>query len=174
MKNPSEELEKKIFDYLDGKLDPVQRSAFEQLLSSNAALKTQFEEIRLADELLRQSLPEQPSKNFTDVVMRRLDQYPLRSGLSIRNGVILLCGILTVMITAVLLLSTGVFDQNTQLDLNSLQLANRFFKQSLPQWSLNVKTIVNVILLFNLVLAFIVLDSTILKPIFNKRLETGH
>jgi hypothetical protein len=173
MKKLSEELEKRISDYLDGKMDPSQQSAFEQSMLSDAELKRYFEEIRIADELLRQSLVEQPSKNFTSTVMRKLDQYPATSGLSIRNGIILLCGILTVMVTAVILLSSGVFDQTTTLDLNSLQLANRYLKQSLPQLSLNLKTIMNVILLVNLVLAFIVLDRAILKPIFNRRLETG-
>ena len=172
MKKLSEELEKNIFDYLDGKLDPVQKKVFEQALLSNIELKNLFEEIQAADKLLKGSLPEQPSKNFTESVMQRLDQYPMKSGLSIRNGIILLGGILTVMLIAVILLSSGVFDQRATLDLNSLQLANRYLKQSLPELSMNIKSIVNVILLINLILAFIVLDRAILKPIFNRRLKT--
>jgi hypothetical protein len=102
--------------------------------------------------------------------MNRLDQYPLRSGLSIRNGIMLLAGILIVTAAAVVLLSAGVFNESTTFDLNNLSLAQRYIRQTLPSIPVDGKLVVNVIVLLNMALAFIVLDRAIIKPFFQRRM----
>jgi hypothetical protein len=174
MKKLSQDLEDTLLDYLDGNLASSKREAFEQMLKGNMLLQKRLEELRAADLVLKQIPLEHPSKNFTAHVMNRLDQYPVRSGLSIRNGILLLTGILIVMGIAVVLLSAGVFDETTTFDLNNSDLIQRYIKQSLPQIPVSEKLIVNIILLLNLALAFVVLDRAILKPYFQRRIQAGH
>lgn len=172
MKKLSQDLEDTLLDYLDGNLDPSRREAFEQILKGDIFLQKRLEELRTADLVLKQITAEHPSKNFTTHVMNRLDQYPARSSVTIRNGILLLTGLLMVMGIAVILLSAGVFDATTTLDLNNSDLIQRYIKQSLPQIPVSGKLIVNTILLLNLALAFVVLDRTILKPYFQRRIQT--
>jgi hypothetical protein len=173
MKKLSQQQEQNILDYLDGKLNRAQAGAFEQTLKENVSLKSRFDEIKTANILLKQISIEEPSRNFTFTVMSRLDQYPARTGISIRNGIMLLSGILVLMAIAVFLVSSGYFDQQSTLDLNKMQFAQLYIKQTLPSIALNGKMIVNTIVMLNLVLAFIVLDRTILRPLFHKRMHTG-
>jgi hypothetical protein len=172
MKKLSQDVEDTLLDYLDGNLDPSRREAFEQVLKGNIFLQKRLEELRAADLVLKQSVVEHPSKNFTTLVMNRLDQYPARSNVSISKGILLLTGLLIVMGIAVILLSAGVFDDTTTLDLNNSDLIQRYIKQSLPQIPVSGKLIVNTILLLNLALAFVVLDRTILKPYFQRRITS--
>lgn len=173
MRRLSQEQEQSILDYLDEKLSQTQRKAFEATLQEDPLLRGRLDEITAADSLLKHLSTEEPSKNFTFTVMNRLDQYPARTGISIRNGIFLLAGILALMAIALALVTTGYFDQQSTLDLNKMHFAQRYIKQSLPSIALNGKMIVNTIVLLNLVLAFIVLDRTILKPIFHKRMQAG-
>jgi hypothetical protein len=106
--------------------------------------------------------------------MSRLDQYPSRAGLSIRNAIFLLVGIFTVMGMAMILMSAGAFDGTATFDLNNIGLVQRYIKQTLPSIPFDGRLVVNIIILLNLALAFVVLDRAILKPIFQKRMQTGH
>jgi hypothetical protein len=174
MKKLPQHLEDTLLDYLDGTLTPSQRQDFEQSLKTNEALQGRLEEMRNAEQMLRYLTPDQPSKNFTLSVMSRLDQYPSRAGLSIRNGILLLIGIFTVMGMAMMLMSAGVFDETATFDLNNIGLVQRYIKQTLPSIPFDGRLVVNIIILLNLALAFVVLDRAILRPIFQKRMQTGH
>jgi hypothetical protein len=171
MKTLPQHIEDTLLDYLDGSLSPVQREAFEQSLKSNPEWQSRLEELRIADEVFRSMPLEHPSKNFTSSAMLNLDQYPVRSGLSIRKGILLLTGMIGVMAMAVMLLSAGVFDQTATFDLNDIGVVQRYIKQNLPGISIDGKMVVNVIILLNMALAFVVLDRAILKPFFQKRMQ---
>lgn len=163
-----------LLEYLDGTIEPGNKVALEKMLSENPALRQRAEELRRADGVMRRLTPDQPSKNFTTAVMNRLQEYPARSGLSIRNGILLLCGIVMVTGIAVLLLSLGVFDETATLNPNDIKVINQYIKQTLPSIAIDGKMVVNVIVILNLAIMFVVLDRAILKPFFQKRLETGH
>jgi hypothetical protein len=66
-------------------------------------------------------------------------------------------------------LSAGVFDGTSSIDLNQTLLPNKYIQQSLPTISFNGKMVMNVIILLNLALAFLVLDRAVLKPWFERR-----
>jgi hypothetical protein len=174
MRKLPQHLEDTLLDYLDGNLTPSQRKDFEESLKTNGDLQARLEEMRNAEQMLRHLTPDQPSKNFTISVMSRLDQYPSRSGLSIRNAIFLLIGIFTVTGMAVMLMSAGVFDETASFNLNNIGLVQRYIKQTLPSIPFDGRLVVNIIILLNLALAFVVLDRAILKPIFQKRMQTGH
>jgi hypothetical protein len=174
MKKISQQLEDILLDYIDGNLDALQREAIEKSIKESTDLKERYEELRLLHFNLKNQPLFNPSRDFTSAVMNKLDQYPSRAGLSLMNGVFLLSGIFIVLAIAVVLLSQGVFDQSTSFDLNNVGLVNQYIKQTLPSIPVNGKLIVNIIVLLNLGLAFIVLDKAILKPLFARRMHASH
>ena len=166
-------LEDKLLDYIDGKLEASQHQSFEASIASDPALKSRLDELTSADHLLRQMTIATPSRNFTTSVMSNLDRYTQQSP-SIRNGLFLLSGILLVLVIAVTLLTIGVFDGAATVDLNQLNLAQEFLKENLPSISIDGKWVINTIILLNLAVAFVVLDRAVLKPFFQRRMQTGH
>jgi hypothetical protein len=51
-------------------------------------------------------------------------------------------------------------------------MVNRYIRQSLPGIPVDGKWIVNIIIFLNIAVAFIVLDRTILHPLFQRRMQT--
>ena len=162
-----------LLDYLDGILDQHERSRIESALSSNAALTKRYAELKAVHGYLKQLDTVEPSKNFTQVVMGKLDQYPLRKGFSFFNTILLLVGVLTAVAIATLLVSNGYFDGSTSVDLNTVKIP-KLEHQPLPSLTINGKWMVNIIIVLNLAIAFVVLDRMILKPLFKNRLQSSH
>jgi hypothetical protein len=118
---------------------------------------------------------EQPPKNFTARVMSNLDRKPSTNFLSMRNGIILLIGVLTMVGLAAYLISIGTFDNTTTaIDLNRINISEKYLDKKLPSLPFDGKMMVNVIIMLNLALAFVVLDRVILKPYFRKRMQASH
>jgi hypothetical protein len=105
--------------------------------------------------------------------MANLDRHTQYSP-SIRSGLFLLSGILMVLAVAVTLLTTGVFDGATTIDLNQMNLMKDFVKENLPSISVDGKWVINIIILLNLAVAFVVFDRAVLKPLFQRRMQTGN
>jgi len=162
--------DEKLFEYLDGGLKGIEKENFEQLLGTSPALQARLEELRKLDADLRTIKLEQPSKNFTQRVMSKLDQYPVRSNLTFRNGIFLLTGVLVAVGVGSLLVAGGVFDGTSTIDLNqTIVPINKYIQKPIPTFNFNGKLMVNIIILLNLALAFLVLDRAILKPWFERR-----
>lgn len=174
MKKVSQSVDDMLMDYLDGNLSDSDKKNMEISLRQNPVFRARLDELRLVTSFLTDVKTEQPSKNFTNLVMNRLDQYPEPSGFSIRNGILLLAGVLVVIGIATILASSGVFDATTSIDLNKIDISRKFVKAPLPAFHFSGKLIVNIIIILNLALAWIVLDRTILKPFFQKRMQAGH
>lgn len=175
MKKVSQSLDDILSDYLDGNLNASERIKTEEAIRNNPAMQERVEELRMINSLLRQSKIEVPSPTFTDQVMNHLHQYPASNGFSIRKGILLLAGVLVVVGIATILLATGAFDNtSTSIDLNQIEVSRKFIKNPLPSFELDGKFIVNIIIILNLGLAWIVLDRTILKPFFQRRMQSGH
>ena len=171
MKQSLEQYEK-LFEYIDGGLKGVEKENIEQLLKDSPALQARLEKLRMIDTNLRSiTTIQQPSKNFTQRVMSKLDQYPLRSStMTLRNGILLLTGVLVAVGVGSLLVAGGVFDGTNSIDLNQTIIpVNKYIQKPLPTFNFNGKLVVNVIILLNLALAFLVLDRAILRPWFEKR-----
>lgn len=167
--------EEKLLDYLDGKLSREEADKLETLLQQQPDLKARFESLKSLQTMLTVTKLEQPSRNFTQQVMSKLDQYPLRSSLSIRNGIFLLIGVLVMTLLAAFLVSIGVFDSTTAvIDLNTVKTPIDITREPLPSFRFDGRWVVNAIVVLNLVLAWLVLDRAILKPYFKQRMLTGH
>ena len=174
MDKTSSPIDDQLLDYLDGILPAGERAALEALLGQDTAVAARLEELRLMNNLMGNQKLEDPSPSFTASVMRRLDDRSSLARLSIRNGIFMVVGILVIVAIAAALVSAGVFDgTNTTVDLNDVTHSNRYFTNpyTLPSFSLNGRLIINGIIMLNLALAFIVLDRTVLRPWFQRRLN---
>ena len=165
----SSQMDNKLLEYLDGTLSSSEKETLEQELGTSPALAKRLEELKQVTTTLKGIHIEQPSTNFTQRVMEQLNQYPVSRRLSIKNGIFLLAGILIAVGICAVLLSAGVFDTPGSIDLSGLVQQNEFLQRSLPAIPINGKLVVNIIILLNLAIAFLVLDRAILKPWFERR-----
>ncbi len=172
MKKIPQPLDDTLLNYLDGSLKLEEKEDLEKSLHESDTLRARFEELRMVHSALSEKNLEQPSKNFTQMVMGKLDGYVERSTFPIRNGIFLLAGILVAVGIVAVLVSSGVFDQTqTVVDLNNIMLPKQFIQQTLPTVSVNGKLVINIIIVLNLGLAWLVLDRAILKPYFTRRMQ---
>ena len=176
MKKISQHLDDELLLYLDGELDSMAKEQLELALQQDEALKHRLTQLQTMESFLKSDTLESPSKNFTQLVMNKLDQYPAQtSSFSMFNGILLLAGILLMTGIAAILVSSGVFDQASgALDLNTLEISQHYIQRTLPSIPIDGKLIVNVIIVLNLGLCWLILDRTILKPFFRRRIEMGH
>lgn len=172
MKALTQEQEDALLAYLDGTLSPPAIRAMEQELELNTTLRTRLEELRKVHEALQLAGMEEPSSNFTHLVMSKLDHSPVRAGFAIRDGILLLLGVLVATGIASYLLYRGVFNVTMPLNLGTIDLPK--VNQPLPSISLDGKLMVNIIVLLNLGIAWLVLDRMILRPYFKRRLGIRH
>ncbi len=164
----------RLLDYLDGKLSGAEAAMLKNQLEQSIALKQRLEELRLVHSLLSATSLAEPSKNFTQRVMNNLDHVPAKSNtLSPRNGLILLCGIIVASAITVLLLVTGSFDvMSKPIAIDAIRLPKEIVNQSLPSFSFSGKTLMKLLIVLNLGIAFLVLDRTVLKPYFGRKHRT--
>src|SRR5689334_12273056 len=161
-----------LLNFLDGSSDEVERENIKKLITSNVELKKRVEELQAVHAFLKvQNKIENPSKNFTEKVMSGLHARPSFTFLSPRNGFLLLIGLMVASTLAVMMASTGSFDQwHTFFNLDQIPLKNNWIK--LPtSIQVDVKQAVKVFVMINIIIGFILLDRTILRPIFQKRAE---
>lgn len=161
-----------LLNFIDGEGNETERRKLEKTIRENQVAQKRLKELEAVHFFLRsQKGMEQPSKNFTEKVMERLHTKPSFTFFSPKNGLILLAGLLVASGLALMLASSGAFDPlHTVFNFNSLPVNTQIIKipQSVP---FDVKVFVKVFVLINLAIGFLLLDRTILRPIFQKRSE---
>jgi len=168
MKKIPENISQLLQQYLDKQLSETQAREVENLLESNEAVRNTFDRLQIVDGFLKNQPLQEPSKNFTDSVMNRLDSYPATRSFSLRNGIFLLVGVLLLTAIASVLISLGVFDTTDSLNLNNV-ISTNYLKRDLPTIPFDGTLIMNVLIIINLAIAFVVLDKAVLKPWFEQR-----
>jgi hypothetical protein len=169
MENVSDD---QLLNFIDGTISESENDNLKKFISSNAEMRKRVEELQAVHIFLqKQNKIENPTKNFTEKVMSRLHARPAFTFLSPRNGLLLLVGLIVASGLAVIMVSTGSFDQwHTFFTLEQIPLKNNWVKlpTSIP---FDMKQTVKIFVLVNIVIGFILLDRTILRPIFQKRAE---
>ena len=167
--------EEELLRYMDGELETAHKIKLEAELQRAPDLKERLEELRVIRSfLLRKATLETPSKTFTQKVMADLDAQPVKS-FSPGKGLLLLIGVLIASVLALMLLSNGVFDQtNTSLLVDTAPIKNKWIEETTYSIPFNGKILVNGIIFLNLALALVLLDRTVLRPIFQKRASVGY
>lgn len=167
--------EEELLRYLDAELEASQKIKLEAELQSTPDLKDRLEEVRtIRTFLVRKATFETPSKTFTQKVMAGLDSQPVKSLLSPRKGLLLLMGVIIASGLVLMLLSNGVFDQTSSLLVDTTPIKNKWIEETTFSIPFNGKILVNGIIFLNLALALVVLDRTILRPLFQKRASMGY
>jgi hypothetical protein len=162
--------EEELLRYLDGELDADQRTNLENEIQQSDALQTRLDELRVVHSYLKnQASFQHPSKTFTQKVMSQLDAQPATSLFTPGKGLLLLVGIIIASGISLMLLSNGVFDQTSTLIVDTAPIKNKWIQDISFSIPFNGKILVNAILFINLGLALILLDRTILRPLFQKR-----
>lgn len=168
--------EEELLRYLDGELEPSHKIKLEAELQGATDLKERLEELRVIRSFLTSKATlETPSKIFTQKVMSGLDAQPVKSLFSPRKGLLLLMGVIIASVLALMLLSNGVFDQtNTSLLVDTTPIKNKWIEETTFSIPFNGKILVNGIIFLNLALALVLLDRTVLRPLFQKRASMGY
>lgn len=165
----------RLLEYLDGTLTTRQQQILEQQLEVDSRMRARLSYLRSAHNTMRQAITlEQPSRDFTLNVMGNLHRLPLEApGPSIRKSIMLLAGALIAALGTAILLSTGMFDLvSTPIDLTAVKIPGDFVRPSLPTISVSGRVMLNTVIILNIVLGWIVLDRTILKPLFFRRMSS--
>jgi hypothetical protein len=160
--------DEELLNYLNGTVNPDEAAAINHALATDQEVAQRMEELRSIHRYFLTLTIEEPSKNFTQRVMENL-HYTTSHAYSPRNGLMLLIGVMLAVGIALVLLADGMFDATATLDLNQLVVVNKYLDWELPEIPFNGKLIVNLIIIANIALAFIVLDRAVLKPWFERR-----
>ncbi len=127
-------------------------------------------ELNAIDRYLKTVRIEQPSANFTQQVMSNLHRASATAlGLPSRNKILMLAGILVTIGIAILLLAGGAFDSVTAITVDQDIVPNDRIREYIPSIPFNGRLVVNIVILMNLALAFMILDRAVLKPWFERR-----
>lgn len=171
----SESVDEMLLDYLDGNLTKADKGKVEKSLQENPAWRARYEELRSINSVMVETMIEQPSKNFTASVMSKLNLYQAPRSFSLWNSILLLAGVLVAIGITTVLLAGGLYDHSTtSIDLNQIEVPKELIRTPLPSFELNGKILVNVIIILNLAIGWVVLDRAILKPFFQRRMQAGH
>ena len=160
-----------LLNYLDGRLEGPSLVELKKVLERSEILRSRLEVLRRVHRTLAlHNNLEVPSPVFVNKVMQNLHSLPVSSGLSPRNGLLLIAGVMVATGILAVMISAGTFDQFKGLiSLNQAAPMQKYFQQGLPAIPVNGKLIINILISLNLVLAFLVLDRTVLRPFFQKR-----
>lgn len=162
--------EDSLQDFLDGNLEGPALHQLKQDLAQSPALQSRLEELRQIHEHLKSQSLQTPSPVFVDRVMRNLSRAVLTAQPSPKNGLMLLAGVVIASGMLVVLISAGAFDQFSGLiNMEQIEPLKKYVTPSLPSFSVNGKLIMKILIGINLVLAFVVLDRTVLRPYFQRR-----
>lgn len=175
MNKLSPEKEEEILKYLEGTLELSKKENLEIELQENQFLKNEMEVQKSIQRFLkRKAVMETPSKTFTQKVMAGLTVRPAAT-FSPRKGLLLLIGVIIASGLALVLLSNGVFDQTqTTLLVDAAPIKNKWMTLPVLSIPFNGKILVSSIIFLNLGLALILLDRTVLRPLFQKRAAVGY
>lgn len=170
MEKITDKQEANLQQYLDGTLEGPALQQLKQELAASPALRQRLEALRPVQQVLQRNTLQSPSGAFVERVMRNLSKGALTTMPSPRNGLMLLAGVMVASGLLAFIVSTGTFDNVSGVfSIDQVEPLKKYVTPSLPTVSISGKLIMNLLIGINLVLAFIVLDRTVLRPFFQRR-----
>jgi len=158
LNNPlgDDNLDERLWEYIDGLGSPGERSAIEKLVKTNQQWKEKHQEILELHQLVQSSVLEEPSLRFTKNVMEEIAKYQIAPATKtyINNKIIWSLGIFFVaMIVGSLVYGFGQIDWKTTsdpklpIDISKIDFS-KFFSN----------TYVNIFMMINVILGLMLLD----------------
>jgi hypothetical protein len=155
--NTGNNMEERLWNYIDGTLPDEERSVIESLLDKQAAWKTKYQELLEVNQLLKSSELEVPSLRFTRNVMEEIAKLHVESSASkyINKRIIWGIGLFFIlMITGFLIYGFGQVEWNTG---ENNTIADTISKIRISKFFTN--TWINVFMMINVVLGLFLLDN---------------
>lgn len=155
-----------LLRYLDGTLTDQEKESLLSQLATSPELKSKLEALeRTHAFLVGSGALQNPSANFTQRVMMGIN---MPQAFSPRNGIYLLLGIMVASGLLISILSGNTFEPVT------IGIESEFVRQvwmKAPSLSIpfDLGLVIKSIVFVNLGLALVMLDRTILKPLFRNR-----
>lgn len=161
--NEQQNLEKQLWDYIDGLSSGEERTSIEKLLQSNSEWKDKYQELLQIQRLLQSSELELPSMRFTKNVMEEIAKFHIAPAAKNYINKRIIWGIGSFFITVLLaFLIYGFAQMDWNFEDNSKPIVDfskfnygRIFNSNL----------VNVFMMINVVLGLVLLD----RVLANKR-----
>jgi hypothetical protein len=157
--NMQQNIEERLWEYIDGLSSAEERSVIEQLLQTDAAWKEKYGELLEVSELLHSSELESPSLRFTKNVMEEITKLHIAPATKtyINKKIIWSIGFFFI-VTIIGFLAYGVGQTNwTSPDGESASVIDKLGKIEVGQFFNN--TWVNVFMMINLILGLFLLDN---------------
>jgi len=161
--NEQQNLERQLWDYIDGLSSGEERTSIEKLLQSNSEWKDKYQELLEVQRLLQSSDLELPSMRFTKNVMEEIAKFQIAPAAKNYINKRIIWGIGSFFITVILaFLIYGFAQMDWNFEDNSKPIVDfskfnygRIFNSNL----------VNVFMMINVVLGLVLLD----RVLANKR-----
>ena len=159
----SEEMELKLWDYIDGSLPSDEKSTIDKLVEENVAWKSKYAELLELQQLIHSTELDQPSMRFTRNVMEEIAKYQIAPATKkyINNKIIWGIGIF--FITIIVGFVIYGFSQVDWSDKNSSIIGVDLSKVDYSKFFNN--TYINIFMMMNVVLGLMLLD----RVLSNKR-----
>ena len=159
----SEEMELKLWDYIDGSLPSSEKSTIDKLVEENAAWKSKYAELLELQQLIHSTELEHPSMRFTRNVMEEIAKYQIAPATKnyINNKIIWGIGIF--FITIIVGFVIYGFSQVDWSDKSSSIIGVDLSKVDYSKFFNN--TYINIFMMMNVVLGLMLLD----RVLSNKR-----
>ncbi len=151
------QMEIRLWDYIDGRANPDERTAVEQLLLDRAEWAVKYSELLETNEQLQALETEQPSLRFTKNVMEEIAKYniaPATKQYINKNIIRCIGGFFVVSISALVLYMLSGFNwgsgaapsQSTFIDLTKTDFGS-FFNSSYVSFFMIVNVVLGLLLL---------------------------
>ena len=159
----SEEIELKLWDYIDGALPSGEKSTIDKLIKENAAWKHKYAELLELQQLIQSTELEHPSMRFTRNVMEEISKYQIAPATKkyINNKII--WGIAIFFLTIIVSFVIYGFSQVDWSDKSSSIIGVDLGKVDYSKFFNN--TYINIFMMMNVVLGLMLLD----RILSNKR-----
>ena len=154
-------MEERLWDFIDGRSDPDEQLRIRQLIAEDSAWRRRYNELMTVDEAMQHHELDAPSLRFTKNVMEQIARYhvaPATKTYINKNVIRGITAFFLIMITGILIYFFGQFHWTSTSTDNLI-----------PQYSIDANklnwgkalnnTYVNVFILINVVLGFILLDK---------------
>jgi hypothetical protein len=160
----SEDMEMKVWDYIDGSIPSDEHTKIERLIAENAAWKAKYHELLEVHQLINATELEHPSLRFTKNVMEEIAKYHIAPATKsyINNKVIWGIGIFFITVIVGFLVY-GISQINWSDGASNNLIGVNFNKIDYSKIFNN--TYVNVFMMLNVVLGLMLLD----RVLSNKR-----
>jgi len=175
--NEQEQIEDRLWNYIDGLSDPAEKSVIDQLITANIEWRRKYHELLEVHQLMSDAPLDAPSMRFTKNVMEEIAKYQIAPATKNYINKRVIWGIsifFLVMITGFLIYGFSQINWNAE-NTTSTEILNQYNKLPKFDWSkFMTNTYTNIFMMINVVLGLILLDMYLQhkKEMRAKNLET--